>query len=382
MLMHHTPGTSTTLLAQALRESPIAIGLGTGALVLAHWSPSGHIDGLWNVAWSLWLVTVILMCAFRAMAHADELAEILGEPYGTLILTVAAITIEVAAVCAVMLGANGDDSVARDTMFSVLMIILNLLLGLALLLGGARRAEQEFNAQSAGAYMPLIITLGMITLVLPRFTSSREGGWMSDPMMVFVGVASVAIYAVFLGMQTTRYRPFFAHSGAGERAGTHPAGRHAGSPRAHGALLFLALVAVVMVAEGLAGRVGALLRALDLPSGLGGVFIALLVLAPEGLAALGSARNNDMQRSMNILLGSALATISLTVPAVIVIHFMTGATPEFGLDAPYIVLLATTFMVASLNLRGGKVNAMQGVVHLMLFLAWIATILDEASVAP
>ena len=247
MLMHHAPGTSTTLLAQALRESPIAIGLGTGALVLAHWSPSGHIDGLWNVAWSLWLVTVILMCAFRAMAHADELAEILGEPYGTLILTVAAITIEVAAVCAVMLGANGDDTVARDTMFSVLMIILNLLLGLALLLGGARRAEQEFNAQSAGAYMPLIITLGMITLVLPRFTSSREGGWMSDPMMVFVGVASVAIYAVFLGMQTTRYRPFFAHSGPGERAGAHPAGHHAGSPRAHGALLFLALVAVVMV---------------------------------------------------------------------------------------------------------------------------------------
>jgi Ca2+:H+ antiporter len=205
---------------------------------------------------------------------------------------------------------------------------------------------------------------------------------MSDPMMVFVGVASVAIYAVFLGMQTTRYRPFFAHGDPGERAGTHSAGRHAGSPRVHGALLFLALAAVVMVAEGLAGRVGALLQALDLPSGLGGVFIALLVLAPEGLAALGSARDNDMQRSMNILLGSALATISLTVPAVIVIHFMTGATPEFGLDAPYIVLLATTFMVASLNLRGGKVNAMQGVVHLMLFLAWIATILDEASVAP
>ncbi len=382
MHMHHVPGTSTPL-SRVLRESPIVIGLGTGAVVLSHWSPSGAIDGLWNVAWSLWLIAAILMCAFRAMAHADELAGILGEPYGTLILTVAAITIEVAAVCAVMLGADGDDTVARDTMFSVLMIILNLLLGLALLLGGARRTEQEFNAQSAGAYMPLIVTLGMITLVLPRFTSSREGGWMSDPMMIFVAIASLAIYAVFLGMQTTRYRAFFAHGGPVERAeAAHAGGRRTASLRLHGALLFLALAAVVMLAEGLAGRVNSLLQTLDMPSALGGVFIALLVLAPEGLAALGSARDNDMQRSMNILLGSALATIGLTVPAVIAVHFITGASPEFGLDPPYIVLLATTFMVASLNLRGGKVNAMQGVVHLMLFLAWIATILDEASAAP
>ena len=121
-----------------------------------------------------------------------------------------------------MLGANGDDSVARDTMFPVLMIILNLLLGLALLLGGVRRTEQEFNAQSAGAYMPLIVTLGMITLVLPRFTSSREGGWMSDPMMVFVGIASLGIYAVFLGMQTTRYRAFFAQCQADLAACSSP----------------------------------------------------------------------------------------------------------------------------------------------------------------
>jgi Ca2+:H+ antiporter len=367
---------------RVLREAPVALGLATGAAVLAHWSPPGAIESAANMGWSLWLVTVILACAFRAMAHADELAEILGEPYGTVILTIAAITIEVAAVCAVMLGAGGDETVARDAMFSVLMIILNLLLGLALLIGGLRRMEQEFNAQSAGAYMPLIVALAMITLVLPRFTTSREGGWMSDPMMVFVGIASLAIYAVFLGMQTTRYRTFFAHgAAAGKAQPAHSTGHPAAAIRVHGTLLFLALAAVVMAAEGLAGRVGSLLQALDAPSALGGVFIALLVLAPEGLAALGSARADDMQRSVNILLGSALATIGLTVPAVIAVHFITGATPEFGLDEPYIVLLVTTLMVASLNLRGGKVNAMQGAVHLMLFFAWIATILDEASAA-
>ncbi|MFZ9914109.1 MAG: calcium:proton antiporter [Phycisphaerales bacterium] len=364
------------------RDLPILVGLATGAFVLAHWSPAGTPDGTANVLWSLWLVVTILACAFRAMAHADALAERFGEPLGTLILTISAITIEVAAVCAVMLGEGGAETVARDTMFSVLMIILNLLLGLALLLGGRRRTEQEFNPQSAGAYLPLIVTLGMITLVLPRFTHSEAGGWMSDPMMVFVGSASFAIYAVFLAMQTTKHRAFFAHHGATERAhDPRPAHHDDGSPWTHGLLLLLALVAVVMVAEGLAGRVHSLFGALEVPSAIGGVFIALLVLAPEGLAALRSSHRDDMQRSINILLGSALSTIGLTVPAVIAIHFITGASPEFGLDAPYIVLLVATFLVAGLNLRGGKVNAIQGVVHLLIFAAWIATILDEASAA-
>lgn len=365
-----------------LRDTPILVGLATGAAVLLHWSPAGAPDSTANVLWSLWLVATILACAFRAMAHADALAERFGEPLGTLILTISAITIEVAAVCAVMLGEGGDETVARDTMFSVLMIILNLLLGLALLLGGRRRTEQEFNPQSAGAYLPLIVTLGMITLVLPRFTRSEAGGWMSDPMMVFVGIASFAIYAVFLAMQTTKHRAFFAHHGASERAhDPRPAHHDTGSPWTHGVLLVLALVAVVMVAEGLAGRVHSLLGALEIPNAIGGVFIALLVLAPEGLAALRSSHHEDMQRSINILLGSALSTIGLTVPAVIAIHFLTGASPEFGLDAPYIVLLVATFLVAGLNLRGGKVNAIQGVVHLLIFAAWIATILDEASAA-
>ncbi|MFM7051271.1 MAG: calcium:proton antiporter [Planctomycetota bacterium] len=364
----------------AMRELPIAAGLATGALALAHFSPQGAPDSAASVAWSLWLVVAILGCAFRAMAHADALAERFGEPLGTLILTIAAITIEVAAVCAVMLGQGGDETVARDTMFSVLMIILNLLLVLALLIGGMRRTEQEFNPQSAGAYLPLLVTLGMITLVLPRFTRSAEGGWMSDPMMVFVGLASFVLYAVFLAMQTTKHRAFFAHHGASERAhDARPAHHDAGSPWKHGALLVVALLAVIMVAEGMAGRVHALLDTLAVPSGIGGVFIALLVLAPEGMAALQSARRDDMQRSINILLGSALSTIGLTVPAVIAIHFITGASPEFGLDAPYIVLLVATFMVAGLNLRGGRVNAIQGVVHLLIFVAWVVTILDEGA---
>lgn len=368
------------------REIPIALGLATGIAVLAHWSPSGAADSAAGVAWSLWLVLCILACAFRAMSHADALAEHLGEPIGTIVLTLSAITIEVASVCAVMLGSDGDPTVARDTMLAVLMLTLNLLLGLSMLLGGLRHTEQEFNAQSSRSYLPLIVALASITLVLPRFTQSEEGGWMSDPMEIFVGGASIAIYLVFLVMQTTRHREFFAHHGTSEReaearreAHPHGAEHRKASPWRSGTLLVLALVAVIMLAEGLAGRVGPLLGALNLPSGIGGVFIAALVLAPEGLAALAASRRNDVQRTINVLLGSALSTIGLTVPAVIVVRFITGSSPELGLDAPYIVLLITTFIVASMNLSRGRTNAMQGCVHLLLFAAWIVTILDEAS---
>ncbi|MFM7259555.1 MAG: hypothetical protein ACKO3W_03025, partial [bacterium] len=174
-------------LARWLSDLPILLALATGGAVLMHWSPSGAINNAANLAWNTWLVACIVAAAFRAMAHADELAEKFGEPLGTVILTIAAIVIEVAAVCAVMLGSGGDPTVARDTMLSVLMILLNLLMGAVIIIGGLRREEQEFNAQSASAYLPMIIALGSITLILPRFTRSEAGGWMSGPMELFVG---------------------------------------------------------------------------------------------------------------------------------------------------------------------------------------------------
>lgn len=392
MSSHTSPATKHATesrgLARRLRpDLPVFIGLATAGVVLSHLSPGGAPTSGANLLWSLWLVAAILACAFRAMAHADALAERFGEPLGTLILTISAITIEVAAVCAVMLGEGGNPTVARDTMFSVLMIILNLLAGLAMLLGGRRRLEQDFNAQSASAYLPLLVALASITLILPRFTTSREGGWMSDPMELFVGVSSFVIYSLFLLMQTTKHRVFFAHHGASERAADDHGSTHAAAALHHGpgagfsgVMLVLSLLAVVGIAEGLAGRVSTLLAAVHAPSALGGVFIAALVLAPEGLASLKAAGRDDMQRSINILLGSALATIGLTVPAVLAIRFFTGISPELGLDAPYIVLLMTTFLVSAIGFGRGKVHAMQGVVHLLLFVAWIVTILDEAGI--
>ncbi|MBM4111585.1 MAG: hypothetical protein FJ254_09585 [Phycisphaerae bacterium] len=373
-----TNATPARAIGSILAELPIAIGLATGGAVLLHWSPHGPADSATGLGWTVWLIAAIVAAAMRAMTHADHVAERLGEPLGTIVLTISAIIIEVAAVCAVMLGSNGDPDVARDTMFAVIMLILNLLLGVCMVVSGWGRKEQEFNPQSSHAYLPLLFTLACITMVLPRFTRSGPGGWMSDSMERFVGASSLVVYGAFLFMQSTRHRAFFALHDVAESQ-SRPKHREPPALVRSVVLLVLALVAVVAMAEGLGGRTRDLLEAWNLPLPLGGILIALLVLAPEGLAAVGAARRHDMQRSINILLGSALATIGLTVPAVIGIRFATGVTPELGLEPPFIVLLAATFFVTALSLVRGRVSVMQGMVHVLLFFAWIVTILDEAS---
>jgi Ca2+:H+ antiporter len=253
------------------------------------------------------------------------------------------------------------------------MVILNALIGGCMILGSHRRGEQAFNPDSSSAYLPLLITLGTLSLVLPRFTHSSLGGWMSDSMEVFIGGGSLVVYAAFLWMQTGRYRGFFA-------AGTTMSAAHSAPPPVLGsiALMLVSLVLVVVCSKGLAGHLPPLLEALHLPSPFAGVVIAVMVLAPEGFAALRASARGDMQRSINVLLGSAIATIGLTVPAVLAVRAFTGSDPELGLEAPYIVLLALTFIVSSLNLARGRVNAIQGLVHLLIFISWIATIIDES----
>lgn len=201
---------------------------------------------------------------------------------------------------------------------------------------------------------------------------------MSVPMEVFTGVSSLIIFLLFLAMQTSGSSEFFSRS---PERGVRmlEIGKRQSLPalRATLVMLTLALLIVVVLADFVGSTITGFLQSSHWPPSLSGIFIAILVLAPEGLSALQASRNSDMQRSMNILLGSALASIGLTVPAVLVVSYFTGVSPEFGLEPPYIVLLILTFFVLMGNLALGRVNMLQGLVHLLLFVTWIMVIFDE-----
>ena len=373
---------------------PLLLGLGTIVLhVVASRGPGGAQP---SVATFIWLFTVILACAYSASHYADMVAHRLGEPIGTLILTLSVVVIEVSIVAAMMLGGGSEPTVARDTMFSTLMIIMNGLVGMALLAGGINRREQFFNLQSSASYITLIIPLALIALVLPRLTESEPGGYMTPRMEIFVAAASVLMYGAFLWMQTSRYRSFFAHESAevdaeqvNDIGRVHPDSQqtlHSGGAGHHAALikplwrdlagLVVMLVVVVVLAESLGKSTVGFLRQTGLPPAIAGVLVACLALGPEGLAAIKAARRNSMQRTMNILLGSALSTIGLTVPAVLILARMLGQHIELGLPLPEIALLIGTMLISIVNFTHGRANPMQGVVHLALFITYIALLFD------
>ena len=377
---------------------PFLLGAGT---IAAH-AMGGHDEGAApSLLGFAWIFGVIATCAVAASHRADAVAERLGEPIGTVVLTLSVIVIEVAVVAAMMLADKGEPTVARDTMFATLMIILNGLVGVALLAGGLRRHEQTFNLQTSASYLSLLIPLAAITLVLPRMTVTEPGGFMTRRMEIFVALACVAVYGTFLWMQTSSHRGFFAHPGGhgehghGEHGhGDHGHGEHGHGHGAHGhsahaapaapqrpmwvdiLALVVLLGMVVLMAESLGSATVRILEVNGLPRALAGVLVASLILGPEGVAAIQAARSESMQRTMNILLGSALSTIGLTVPVVLALGLVRGQRVELGLEPPEITLLACTVLVSVVNFTHGRTNRMQGIVHLCLFVTYIALIFD------
>ncbi len=328
----------------------------------------------------LWLFGVMLWGALSAVHHADELAEILGEPLGTLILTVAVTVIEISVIAAVMLHAGPNPTLARDTMLAVLIIVLDGMVGLALLVGGIRHREQSFNLQGARAYLSVLLPLATVTLILPRFTTSTPGPTLAAGQSLAFAAATVLLYGTFLALQTTRHRDHFAEVVAegGTAADVLPThGRKAkrkGSLFYNALLLVLILVPIVLLSKKFAVIVDYGTDAVGLPVALGGVVVAILVLAPEGLAAFEAAAANHLQRSVNVCLGSALATISLTVPAVIGIAWMSGLTIELGLDASEMVILLLTLVVSMLTFGAVRTNMLQGAVHLVVFFVYLVLV--------
>jgi Ca2+:H+ antiporter len=332
-----------------------------------------------------WLFAAMLWCAFGVVRHADCLAEILGEPYGTLILTLAVIVIEVSLISAIMVLGENEPTLARDTMFAVLMIILNAMVGLALLFGGLRYREQHYNLQGAKAFLAVLLPLAVLTLFLPVFTTSTELPEFTRAQAIFFAAMTVVLYGVFLVIQTVRHRNQFMQPGV--RSAPHDPLAHDETAHQHGhheilsvpyhaVLLVLTMLPVVLLSKKLAAFVDYGTETMHAPAALGGLIVAILVLAPEGLGALQAALANRLQRAVNILLGSALATISLTVPAVLVIGLVIDRSVELGLDPVEMILLLLTLAVSTLTFTGGRTNILQGAIHLVLFIAFIVLIFN------
>ena len=306
---------------------------------------------------------------FAAVHHAEVIALRVGEPFGSIVLAVAVTVIEVALIVSIMVAAReGSDAVARDTVFSAVMIVLNGIVGLCLVAGGARYHEQTFQVQGAAAALGVIGTLATIALILPNYTLAAPGPIYTSPQLIFIGTVSLILYAVFLFVQTISHRDYFLND---DDASVECERLHA-KPSAQAtwlSLLFLcvALTAVVLLAKTLSVALDRGISAAGLPHAFVGVVIAAVVLLPEGTAALRAARANQTQTSLNLALGSAMASIALTIPAVAVVSILLKQPLLLGLAPAGIVLLLLTLFMSTLTLATGRTTVLQGAVHLVIF---------------
>jgi Ca2+:H+ antiporter len=359
-------------------EYPFFIGLATAAIFLVLGS-----DVLEDVAHPLvlgaifvWLLGAVLWSAVSVVRHADCLAVKCGEPYGTLILTLSAISIEVVMISAAMLHGANNPTLARDMMFGVVMIALNGLVGFSLLLGGLRHREQNYNLQGASAYLNTIMALAVLGLVLPNFTTSLSGPRFSSVQEIFLVVTSLSLYVIFLLIQTGRHRQYFKDAAGAPvtTAGDDHSLLHLRSTGFHAAMLFLYLIVVVVLAEKFAIPLDNCIERLGMPQAFGGAIVAGLVLAPEALSAVKAARGNQLQRSVNILHGSVLASIGLTIPAVLIIGMTTNRQVVLGIEGGNLPLLVLTLGASVVTFGSGKTNILQGCVHLLLFAVFLLLI--------
>lgn len=317
------------------------------------------------------MVPALALSVFAAVHHAEVVAHRVGEPFGTLVLAIAVTVIEVALIVSVMLSAGPEKSaLARDTVFAAVMIICNGIVGLCLFVGALHHRVQAFQAPGANAALAVLAALLVLTMVLPNYTSSAPGPVLSPTQLAFSGVISLVLYGCFVFVQTIRHRDYFLVEGSSDE-NVHAPPPAARVALASGLLLLACLVAVVGLAKLLSPSVEAAVARAGAPEAVVGIVIASLVLLPEGLAALRAARADRLQTSMNLALGSALASIGLTIPTVATVFIAIGQPLTLGLDAKEIVLLALTLLLAILTLGMGRTTILQGVVHLAIFAAYL-----------
>ena len=310
------------------------------------------------------LMTLLLGASvFASVLHAEVVAARVGEPFGTLVLAIAITVIETGLILSLMMSSE-QPALLRDAVFATLMIALNGIMGMALILGGARHFEQGFAARGASAFLTVVITIATMALVLPNTTTSLPGPVFAPGQLLFVVASSLLLYGIFLFVMTVRHRNDFLHGHGIEPTGAPPS--NAVTLRAL-ALLCLALLTVVLLAKALAPALDAGVNAMGAPATVVGVLIAAIVLLPEGVTALRAARRNQLQMALNLTLGSVLACIGLTIPVIGLWSLLAGQPLLLGLAPSSVVLLALTFLVSALTLATGRTTVLQGAVHLVIF---------------
>jgi Ca2+:H+ antiporter len=343
----------------------LSIFLFAGATALGYTfapSPAGWL-------YALVLLVILFGTVFSAVHHAEVIAHEVGEPFGTLLLTLAVTIIEVALIATIMLGEKEVPTLARDTVFAVVMIVCNGLVGICIFIGGLRYREQDFQVSGANLYLSVLFAMATITLVLPNYTLTTPGPIYSAAQLGFVGVVIILLYGVFLYTQTIRHRDYFVREAGGvaDRE-THISRRML---LVSVLLLLLSLLGVVLLAKKFSLVVDAGTAMLGAPPSFAGVLVALLILLPESVAAVAVARGNDLQKSINLALGSSVATIGLTVPAVAAAAYALDKQLVLGLNEQETVLLLLTFMLSMLTFGTGRTNILFGLVHMVVFAIFV-----------
>jgi Ca2+:H+ antiporter len=321
------------------------------------------------------LMAVLLMGAvMAAVHHAEVVAHRVGEPYGTLVLAVAITVIEVSLIVSLMLaGGAGTDTLARDTVFAAVMIILTGIIGICLLAGGIRFKEQVFGEFGVSAALVTLTAISVLTLVLPNYTTSILGPSYSPAQLIFVAVISLILYGAYVTMQTGRHRDYFLPEAAEISEEMHAPPPTIRDTAVSLTFLLICLGAVVLIAKSLAPAIETGVVELGAPKSMVGIIVASVILLPEGLAAFKAARKNRLQTSLNLALGSALASIGLTIPAVAMVSVMAGLPVTLGIDTKSIVLLMLSLFTIMLSFGTGRTNFLQGVVLLVIFAVYLFT---------
>ena len=337
----------------------------------------------------LLVLLTIIVAAFGVVKEADELAHKLGEPYGTLILTLSIVSIEVILIAAMMFGPEENPTIGKDSIFSVMMIIMNLVLGLCILLGGIKHGEQEYNAQGTLSYLSMIIMLGGISMMLPNYITGQGNGEFTAIQASIISGLVIVLYALFLYFQVKGYKHLYVQPAPGNMEilykdrnkatmmDVHDEGQIGMKEIVLRTLLLLAMILpIVLLSHNLAVLVDHGIKAMSLPTLLGGVLIAIIVFTPESMTAVKAAMNNEFQRAINLCHGAFVSTVGLTVPAVLIIGLIANKTVRFGLTSTETILFVITLILSMLSFSGKRTAPIVGIMHLVLFVVFVMLIFN------